>query len=29
MTFIQAVGRVNDHALDCFRYKEIEAMGQV
>lgn len=25
--FMQAVGMVNDHTVDCFRYKEIEAMS--
>ena len=25
-SFMQAVGMVNDHATDCFRYKEIAAM---
>jgi len=25
--YMQAVGMVNDHALDCFRYKEIKKMG--
>ena len=25
--FMQAVGMVNDHTLDCFRYKEIRKMG--
>ena len=25
--FMQAAGMVNDHTVDCFRYKEVEAMG--
>ena len=25
--FMQAVGMVNDHTVDCFRYEEIEAMS--
>jgi len=24
--FMQAVGMVNDHSVDCFRYAEIQAM---
>ncbi len=27
--FMQAVGMVNDHSVDCFRYKEIKRMGRV
>ncbi len=27
--FMQAVGMVNDHTVDCFRYKEIKKMGPV
>ena len=27
--FMQAVGMVNDHTIDCFRYKEIKKMGWV
>ncbi len=27
--FMQAVGMVNDHTLDCFRYSEIEKMTKV
>ena len=27
--FMQAVGMVNDHTVDCFRYKEIKKMGSV
>ena len=27
--FMQAVGMVNDHTVDCFRYKEIKRMGRV
>lgn len=26
--FMQAVGMVNDHIIDCFRYKEIKKLGQ-
>lgn len=26
--FMQAAGMVNDHAIDCFRYSEIEAKGE-
>ncbi len=26
--FMQAVGMVNDHTTDCFRYKEIKALAQ-
>jgi DNA-3-methyladenine glycosylase I len=26
--FIQAVGMVNDHTVDCFRYKEVTRMGR-
>jgi DNA-3-methyladenine glycosylase I len=26
--FMQAVGIVNDHTVDCFRYHEIAAMGE-
>jgi DNA-3-methyladenine glycosylase I len=26
--FMQAVGMVNDHAVDCFRYKDLTASGQ-
>jgi len=26
--FMQAVGMVNDHTTDCFRYREIEAAQQ-
>jgi len=26
--FMQAVGMVNDHTTDCYRYKEIKALGQ-
>ncbi len=26
--FMQAVGMVNDHTMDCFRYKEIQALAQ-
>jgi DNA-3-methyladenine glycosylase I len=25
--FMQAVGMVNDHTVDCFRYPEIKAMS--
>jgi DNA-3-methyladenine glycosylase I len=27
--FMQAVGMVNDHTIDCYRYKEIRASGQL
>lgn len=26
--FMQAVGMVNDHKVDCYRYREIQALGQ-
>jgi DNA-3-methyladenine glycosylase I len=26
--FMQAVGMVNDHLVDCFRYKEVKSLGQ-
>ncbi len=26
--FMQAVGMVNDHTMDCFRYKEIKTLGR-
>jgi DNA-3-methyladenine glycosylase I len=26
--FMQAVGMVNDHVVDCFRYKELQAVQQ-
>ena len=26
-SFMQAVGMVNDHTTDCFRYAEIKALG--
>jgi DNA-3-methyladenine glycosylase I len=25
--FMQAVGMVNDHTVDCFRYKEVAALA--
>ena len=25
---MQAVGMVNDHTVDCFRYPEVQALGR-
>jgi hypothetical protein len=26
---MQAVGMVNDHLVDCFRYREVQGLGSV
>ena len=26
--FAQAVGMVNDHVVDCYRYKQVQTLGR-